>query len=259
MVRRRDRLVDRARRRPFGARPRAPRAPAGSPPARPPRRRSYQSEIYLDGMSADVKPIFTTNLSDLEGAAAEVLPEASRLHLLAWLGLRRRRAQRAQTLRAWRIVPRMFIDRDERDLSATVLRYDAGPGHPRPGRGPGPGQSLRRGPGVARAAEALGLTYVLLVAFEHVGRGCRRRRAHRLAVVRHRLAGGRALTSRCSGARGSQGAPTSCSTPCGSPERAGRRSRRSARPGRADRPRRVSAEPCRTRGRPSAVASTASS
>ena len=26
---------------------------------------TYQSEIYLSGMTADVKPIFTTNLSDL--------------------------------------------------------------------------------------------------------------------------------------------------------------------------------------------------
>ena len=34
-------------------------------------------------MTADVKPIFTTNLSDLEAAAAKVLPEAARRHLLA--------------------------------------------------------------------------------------------------------------------------------------------------------------------------------
>ena len=35
-------------------------------------------------MSADVEPIFTTNLSDLEAAADDVLSEAARRHLLAW-------------------------------------------------------------------------------------------------------------------------------------------------------------------------------
>ncbi|HVL22566.1 MAG TPA: twin-arginine translocation signal domain-containing protein, partial [Thermomicrobiales bacterium] len=33
---------------------------------------SYQSEIYIAGMSAGTEPIFTTNLSDLEAAAGEV-------------------------------------------------------------------------------------------------------------------------------------------------------------------------------------------
>ena len=41
---------------------------------------SYQSEIYLSGMSLGVNPIFTTNLADLEDAAAAVLPEAARRH-----------------------------------------------------------------------------------------------------------------------------------------------------------------------------------
>src|SRR5918997_89070 len=41
----------------------------------------YQSEIYLAGMTAEAKPIFTTNLSALEAAAAEVLPEPARRHL----------------------------------------------------------------------------------------------------------------------------------------------------------------------------------
>ena len=44
---------------------------------------SYQSEIYIAGMTTGAKPIFTTNLSDLEAAAAAVLPEAARRHLLA--------------------------------------------------------------------------------------------------------------------------------------------------------------------------------
>ncbi len=82
---------------------------------------SYQSEIYLSGMSVGVNPIFTTNLSDLEAAAAGVLPESARRHLLAEAGGARAARVNARALRAWRIVPRMFIDREERELGETVL------------------------------------------------------------------------------------------------------------------------------------------
>ena len=82
---------------------------------------TYQSEIYIAGMSAGVEPIFTTNLSDLEAVAEKVLSEAARRHLLAWAGGAAAVRANARALSAWRIVPRMFIDRDERDLSTTVL------------------------------------------------------------------------------------------------------------------------------------------
>ena len=121
---------------------------------------SYQSEIYIAGMSADVKPIFTTNLSDLEAAAAKVLTEAARRHLLAWAGGRAAVRANARALSAWRIVPRMFIDRAERDLSTTVL----GVAMPAPViLGPVGKQALAHPDGeaaTARAAAALGLTYV---------------------------------------------------------------------------------------------------
>ena len=111
-------------------------------------------------MSAGVKPIFTTNLSDLEAAAAKVLTEAARRHLLAWAGGAAAVRANARALRAWRIVPRMFIDRAERDLSATVL----GVAMPAPViLGPVGGQALAHPDGeaaTARAAAALGLTYV---------------------------------------------------------------------------------------------------
>ena len=83
--RRRDRpRADRVRRGPFGARRRAPGLPKQSVPVGPTAPYAgYQSEIYISGMTAGVKPIFTTNLSDLEAAAAQVLPEAARRHLLA--------------------------------------------------------------------------------------------------------------------------------------------------------------------------------
>ncbi len=120
----------------------------------------YQSEIYLAGMTADVKPIFTTNLSDLEDAAAPVLSEAARRHLLAWAGGAAAVRANARALRAWRIVPRMFIDRDARDLGTTVL----GVTMPAPIiLGPVGKQGLAHADSevaTARAAAALELTYV---------------------------------------------------------------------------------------------------
>jgi isopentenyl diphosphate isomerase/L-lactate dehydrogenase-like FMN-dependent dehydrogenase len=120
----------------------------------------YQSEIYLAGMAADVKPIFTTNLSDLEEVAAKVLSGDARRHLLAWAGGAAAVRANARALRAWRIVPRMFIDRAERDLSATVL----GVSMPAPViLGPIGKQALAHRDGesaTARAAADLGLTYV---------------------------------------------------------------------------------------------------
>ncbi|MCW3010825.1 MAG: alpha-hydroxyacid dehydrogenase, FMN-dependent L-lactate dehydrogenase [Solirubrobacterales bacterium] len=120
----------------------------------------YQSEIYIGGMSAGVEPIFTTNSSDLEAAAARVLSEAARRHLLASAGGAAAVRLNAQALDAWRIVPRMFVDRADRDLGATVL------GVAMPARvilGPVGNQNLAHVDGeaaTARAAAGLGLTYV---------------------------------------------------------------------------------------------------
>jgi L-lactate dehydrogenase (cytochrome) len=121
---------------------------------------SYQSEIYIAGMSAGTEPIFTTNLSDLEAAAEDVLSEAARRHLLAWAGGSAAVRANARALSAWRIVPRMFIDRDERDLSTTVL----GASMPAPViLGPVGRQAMAHPDGeiaTARAAAGLELTYV---------------------------------------------------------------------------------------------------
>jgi lactate 2-monooxygenase len=121
---------------------------------------SYQSEIYIAGMSADIEPIFTTNLSDLEAAAEDVLSEAARRHLLAWAGGAAAVRANARALSAWRIVPRMFIDRAERDLSTTVL----GVTMPAPViLGPVGRQAMAHPDGeiaTARAAAGLELTYV---------------------------------------------------------------------------------------------------
>jgi lactate 2-monooxygenase len=121
---------------------------------------SYQSEIYVAGMSAGVKPIFTTNLADLEAVAANVLSEEARRHLLGSAGGAAAVRANARALDAWRIVPRMFIDRAERDHSVTIL----GDAMPAPIiLGPVAEQTLAHPDGEAasaRAAAGLDLTYV---------------------------------------------------------------------------------------------------
>ncbi len=142
-----------------------PRGAAPTPPVEPPvgpgsPYGAYQSEIYIAGMSAGTEPIFTTNLSDLEAAAADVLSEDARRHLLAWAGGVAAVRANARALPAWRIVPRMFIDRAERDLSTTVLGVEM----PAPViLGPVGRQAMAHPDGeiaTARAAAGLELTYV---------------------------------------------------------------------------------------------------
>ena len=134
-------------------------AQAGTP-APPAAYAGYQSEIYVSGMVQGVNPRFTTNLSDLEAEASKVLSRRAREHLLADAGGGEAARANARAFHDWRIVPRMFVDRAERDLSATVL----GIRMPAPvilapvGR-----QRLAHPdgePASARAAAALGLTYV---------------------------------------------------------------------------------------------------
>jgi isopentenyl diphosphate isomerase/L-lactate dehydrogenase-like FMN-dependent dehydrogenase len=121
---------------------------------------TYQSEIYISGMTAGVEPIFTTNLSDLEAAAAKVLSTKARRYLLASAGGAAAVRANARALREWRIVPRMFIDREDRDISAKVL----GVWMPAPAiLGPVGRQTLAHPDGElasARAAAGLDLTYV---------------------------------------------------------------------------------------------------
>lgn len=121
---------------------------------------TYQSEIYIAGMSTGTTPIFTTNLSDLEELAGRNLSDAAQAHLLAEAGGAEAARKNARSLRRWRIVPRMLIDRSGRDLSTEV----AGAVLPAPViLGPIGDQELAHPDGesaTASAAAALGLTYV---------------------------------------------------------------------------------------------------
>jgi lactate 2-monooxygenase len=133
---------------------------APAPPGPPSSYVSYQSEIYLNGMVRGVRPKITTNLSELEAHASKVLGRRAREHFLAGAGGADAVRANARAFHRWRIVPRMFLDRAERDLNTTVL----GARMPAPViLAPVRRQRLAHPDGElasARAAAALELTYV---------------------------------------------------------------------------------------------------
>ena len=120
----------------------------------------YQLGIYAQGMFADQTPAITTNLVELENRAAEVLtPEA--------LGYIAPSAGDSSTLRAnraafdkWRIVPRMLRGSTQRTFATTVLGTEmVAPVL----IAPVGVQTLAHPDGelaTARAAAAVGITYV---------------------------------------------------------------------------------------------------
>jgi lactate 2-monooxygenase len=132
-----------------------------SPPASTPSTYyAYQSEIYLNGMTRGVTPKITTNLSDIEAEASKVLDRQAREYFLASAGGGVTARANARAFRDWRIIPRMFRGTARRELSTTILETSM----PAPvvlapvGR-----QKLAHPAGEvasARAAAALGLTYI---------------------------------------------------------------------------------------------------
>ncbi|KAA9165779.1 alpha-hydroxy-acid oxidizing protein [Amycolatopsis acidicola] len=80
----------------------------------------YQNEIYLRGL-AGTKPEFTTDLTALEQAAAEVLTPEALGYVAGGAGSgASMRANRAAFDR-WQLVPRMLTNATERDLSVTLF------------------------------------------------------------------------------------------------------------------------------------------
>ena len=170
------------------AAPRIPRSAQASPPAAPSSYYTYQSEIYLRGMTQGQVPKITTNLSKLEARAARVLDRRARKYFLAAAGGAEAARANARAFRGWRIIPRMFIDRAERDVSTTIL----GTRMPAPvifapvGR-----QRLAHPEGElasARAAADLELTYIQSARAGYLHRRGRRRERHGIALVPDGLA-----------------------------------------------------------------------
>ena len=120
----------------------------------------HQVSIYAAGMLAGQTPAWTTDLASLERHAAEVLPPEALGYIVPSAGGGSTARANVAAFEQWRIVPRMLRDHAIRDLSTEVL------GTPMAAPvllGPVGVQTLAHPEGElasARAAAALGLTYV---------------------------------------------------------------------------------------------------
>jgi L-lactate dehydrogenase (cytochrome) len=120
----------------------------------------HQVAIYAAGMFAGQVPTWTTDLTSLEPHAAEVLAPEALGYIVPSAGGGSTARANVAAFERWRIVPRMLRDHAARDLSTTVL------GTPMAAPvllGPVGVQTLAHPEGelaTARAAAALGLTYV---------------------------------------------------------------------------------------------------
>jgi L-lactate dehydrogenase (cytochrome) len=120
----------------------------------------HQVSIYAAGMLAGQTPAWTTDLASLERHAAEVLPPEALGYIVPSAGGGSTARANVAAFEQWRIVPRMLRDHAIRDLSTEVL------GTPMAAPvllGPVGVQTLAHPEGelaTARAAAALGLTYV---------------------------------------------------------------------------------------------------
>jgi len=127
----------------------------------------FQVGIYLDGMMNGTTPSITTNLARLEDQAREVLEPEAMGYIVPSAGDGATTRANREAFDRWRIVPRMLRGAAERDLSCTVL----GTSMAAPVMiAPVGVQTLAHPEGelaTARAAAALGLTYIHSTAASH--------------------------------------------------------------------------------------------
>ena len=120
----------------------------------------HQSAIYVNGMFLGQTPEITTDLASLETSAAAILEPAALGYIVPSAGGGSTARANVAAFERWRIVPRMLRDHSVRDLSTEVLGTSmAAPVL----LGPVGVQTLAHPEGElasARAATALGLTYV---------------------------------------------------------------------------------------------------
>lgn len=127
----------------------------------------FQVGIYLDGMLGGTTPELTTNLARIEEQAAAVLAPEAMGYIVPSAGDGATTRANREAFDRWRITPRMMRGAVERDLSCTVL----GTQMEAPVLiAPIGVQTLAHPEGelaTARAAAALGLTYVHSTAASH--------------------------------------------------------------------------------------------
>ena len=120
----------------------------------------HQLGIYAGGMFANQVPAITTDLAHLEEHARGILSDEATGYIVASAGSGDTARANRDAFAGWRILPRMLRGSADRDLSCTVL----GAAMPAPVLlAPVGVQTLAHPEGElasARAAAALGLTYV---------------------------------------------------------------------------------------------------
>lgn len=127
----------------------------------------FQTGIYLDGMMNGTTPDLTTNLARIEDQAREVLEPEAMGYIVPSAGDGATTRANREAFDRWRIVPRMLRGTTERDHSCTVLGTQmAAPVM----IAPIGVQTLAHPEGelaTARAATAVGLTYIHSTAASH--------------------------------------------------------------------------------------------
>ncbi len=127
----------------------------------------HQFSVYLEGMFNGGTPQLTTNLVQLEEQARAVLPAEAMGYIVPSAGDGATARANREAFGRWRLVPRMMRGAVERDLSCTVL----GTSMPAPVLiAPIGVQTLAHPDGelaTARAAAALGITYIHSTAASH--------------------------------------------------------------------------------------------
>lgn len=124
----------------------------------------YYREIYAKGMFADERPTLPMAWAELEARAAEELEERAVAYVFGGAGSERTMQANLDAFHRWRIVPRVLRDISARDLSTELL------GTPMPAPvllAPIGVQKVLHPDGElasARAAAALGLTFVASTA-----------------------------------------------------------------------------------------------
>jgi L-lactate dehydrogenase (cytochrome) len=131
----------------------------------------FQNEIYLHGLTGEL-PELPTDLTRLEGLAAEKLSREAYGYIAGCAGTGATGRANAAAIERWRIVPRMLGDVSVRDLSVGL--FDGTSGATRLAApvllGPVGSLSIAREGGelaVARAAAEIGLPMVLSTAAAH--------------------------------------------------------------------------------------------
>src|SRR5260370_37470486 len=97
----------------------------GTPETPPPLFGDYYREIYAKGMLAGERPTLPMAWAELEARARESLDDRAIAYIFGGAGSEDTMRANLEAFRRWRIMPRVFRDLSERDLSVEILGTSA--------------------------------------------------------------------------------------------------------------------------------------